>query len=349
ALLTYFPLTVLVLCGPASAFRPSLGVTLPFLSDWNTAFMLLVSFPALVAFALKDQAVLAGALRRVQLDGVLQLRPAVSRRLALLWKRRFARINYFAYAMGLLSGCIVTVCNYVAYVRNGNVGYWIAVDRRLQACGYLFLLCIFALFALIPVYALRTWGISLLLRSIVKHAELRMLPFHPDHCGGLRPVGRLGLRNQYLLTVFGLNLGSLVAVSELYLKIPRSLYGLIAAAAGAYIVIGPLIFMGPLLSFRAGMIRTKAELMSEVARRLGVELHRLRQHLPSGSITREDEELIDRLRKMGAVIDELPVWPFDAGTLRKFLTAYVVPLLGAAGYPLLRSILDYISKSFLAH
>jgi hypothetical protein len=42
------------------------------------------------------------------------------------------------------------------------------------------------------------------------------------------------------------------------------------------------------------------------------------------------------LRKIGAVIDELPVWPFDATTLRRFLTAYVVPALGAASVPLLK-------------
>jgi hypothetical protein len=30
-----------------------------------------------------------------------------------------------------------------------------------------------------------------------------------------------------------------------------------------------------------------------------------------------------------AVVDELPVWPIDAGTLRTFLTAYVLPIAGA--------------------
>jgi hypothetical protein len=47
------------------------------------------------------------------------------------------------------------------------------------------------------------------------------------------------------------------------------------------------------------------------------------------------------LRKIGAVIDELPVWPFDAGILRKFLTAYITPLLSAVGYPVLKIVLDF--------
>ena len=41
---------------------------------------------------------------------------------------------------------------------------------------------------------------------------------------------------------------------------------------------------------------------------------------------------------MCAAIDELPVWPFDPGTLRKFMTAYVIPIV-SAGYPVAKTIL----------
>jgi hypothetical protein len=170
---------------------------------------------------------------------------------------------------------------------------------------------------------------TLFLNDVVGHAQLQMLPFHPDKCGGLRPMGRFGLRNQYLLTILGMNIVFLVIVTVRYLKVPTSLAGLVAGAAAGYLLLGPIVFMGPLLSFRGAMIRTKAGLLSEVAQRLRLELQRLRKELPAGKLLREDEELIDRLRKVGEVIDELPVWPFDADTLRKFLTAYVAPLAAA--------------------
>jgi hypothetical protein len=38
------------------------------------------------------------------------------------------------------------------------------------------------------------------------------------------------------------------------------------------------------------------------------------------------------------MIDGLPVWPFDTGTLRKFLTAYIIPLVGAVGVKPLLSV-----------
>jgi hypothetical protein len=186
---------------------------------------------------------------------------------------------------------------------------------------------------------LRSFATSLFLKELVAHAEIRMLPFHPDNSAGLRPVGHLGLRNQYALTVCGFNLLLLILVSMRYLTVPSSLYGLMAAAALAYVIVGPLVFLGPLLPFRGAMLRTKTDLMSEVAHRLRIELQRLRRELASGEITKEDEELIDRLRKFGAVINELPVWPFDAGTLRKFLTAYVIPVVSAIGFSLLKALL----------
>jgi hypothetical protein len=163
-----------------------------------------------------------------------------------------------------------------------------------------------------------------------------MLPFHPDKSAGLRPMGHLGLRNQYALTVCGVNVLLLALISR-HLNAPQ-LPDLIVAAATACVILGPLVFIGPLLPFRAAMLRSKTELMSEVAQRLRIELQRLRKQMRAGQITKEDEELIDRLRKIGAVIDELPVWPFDAGTLRKFLTAYVIPVLGAVALQMAKSI-----------
>jgi hypothetical protein len=113
-------------------------------------------------------------------------------------------------------------------------------------------------------------------------------------------------------------------------------------AAISYIVLGPAVFPGPLMPFRQGMVRTKTDLMNVVARRLRVELSRVRDNLRDGPITKEDEELIERLRKIGTFIDELPVWPFDARTLRKFMTAYVIPVVGSASYPAIKFLIELI-------
>lgn len=342
---TFLPLAAAALLSPLP-IAASPALRLPFLYDWNVAFMFLVSFPCLMVLTLTDQQALTVSLRRVQLDGTLVVSPPESAALAGRWRARFRRINIAAQVTGIVAGSAVVYLNYVTYTPPA-VGFWIARDGQLLPVGYGFLWCIFAFYALIPVYVFRSVSISLFLRDLVAQTQIRMLPFHPDHCGGLRPVGSLGLRNQYALTVFGVNVVLLVVVSIHYLQVPSSLYGLIMAAAVAYLALGPVVFMGPLLPFRAGMLRTKTELLGAVAQRLRVELQRLQVQLQSGLITKEDEALIDRLRKVGAVIDELPVWPFDAGTLRKFSTAYILPMLGALGSPFVTGFFDYLRRELV--
>ena len=331
----YLPLLVAAWLSPLPLLEVKGALKLPFLRDWNVGFMLLVSFPTLMALTLSDQQALGRSLRRVQDDGVVSIDARTRAALIRRWEDAFRRVNQVGQGLGALLGVALAVANYWTYVQE-PVGFWIATGGTLLPVGYVYLACIWMFYTMIPVYVLRSLAISFLMRDVVAHAQLRILPLHPDHCGGLRPVGQLGLRNQYGLSVFGVNVVLLAAVSTIYLPVPASLYYMIAAASVAYVFVGPIVFMGPLLAFRGGMLRMKTELMSEVAQRLRRELTRIRAQITSGAISREDEELLDRLRKIGAVIDELPVWPFDASTLRRFLTAYVVPALGAASVPLLK-------------
>lgn len=343
---TFLPLLIAATLSPLSLTVAAPPHRLPFLADWNVIFMFLVSFPSLVVLTVNDQRVLSGSLRSVQTDGTLTIAEADAAALCIRWKRHFQIVNWSAQALGFVIGLTVVYFNYLTYFPM-SVGYWIAENDRLLPVGFVYLYAIFIFYSVAPVFILRGIATSIFLRDVVAHARLRMLPLHPDKSGGLRPVGRLGLRNQYLLTIFGLNVVILVIVSFHYLQVPATLYGLIAAAIIAYLIIGPIVFMAPMLSFRTGMLRTKAELLAEVALRLRVELQRLRQELNSGKITKEDEELIDRLRKIGAVIDELPVWPFDAATLRRFIAAYIVPALGTVLFSVAKEGFEMVKRQLL--
>jgi hypothetical protein len=131
------------------------------------------------------------------------------------------------------------------------------------------------------------------------------------------------------------------ATSDPLPQAPLSIGLLLGSLVAAYLILGPAIFMGPLLPFRTGMLRNKAQLMSKVAQRLRIKLDDLYARMASGEITAEDEESIQRLRRLNAVIDELPIWPFDAPTLRKFLTAYVLPIVSSFGLSVVKVLVDY--------
>lgn len=323
--LTLFPLLLVNAYWPGVLpnSRLSLG------TDVNVLFLFAVSFPAILLLTTTDQAVLDQALSVVQKDGTVTFSGATPE-LADVWARNFTVANVLAQALAVVVGAVIASVNYEVYSPPA-IGFWISAAGHLRPVGYVFIASIFMFYAVLTVYIVRGLAIAVLFESIVLHAEIRLLPMHPDRAGGLRPMGTLGLRNEYVLMLLGLNVMLLAFVSYRYLHVPSALEWVIVAAVVAYCVLGPIVFTAPLLPFRRGMLKTKESLLAEVAQRVRIELARIRRELNGGQLSQEDEELIERLRKIGKFIDELPVWPFDASTLRKFVLAYVVPLLSSAG------------------
>ncbi|MEI6704323.1 MAG: hypothetical protein WCL71_12430 [Deltaproteobacteria bacterium] len=339
---TFFPLFITALFGQLSLTDATPTHKLPFLHDWNVLFMFLVSFPSLVVCIANDQHVLLSSLKRVEVDETLTITVVDASRLCILWQKRFRKINYIGQVLGLIGGTVVAYFNYVAYTPT-LVGYWIAENGNLLPVGFVLLYCVFLFYFLVPVLILRIFAVTLLLRDIVACSRLRILPLHPDKSGGLRPMGSLGLRNQYLLTIFGFNIVLMMAVPFRYLDAPSTLYSLTVSAVIAYLILGPIMFMAPLMPFRKGMLATRNELMVEVAQRICVELERLHVQNKSKAITKEYADLIERLQKIASVIDQLPAWPFDTGTLRKFLVAYAIPVVSS---PIPKAVFNFVKSHF---
>ena len=242
------------------------------------------------------------------------------------WPKTFRRANLYSQVFGLGVGAILSWCTLDVY-RGPHAKFWAIPGGNLTASGWVYVYCITLLYALITVYVTRCICITFYLRKLVANAAIRMLPFHPDGCGGLQPVGRLGPCNQYILSILGMNIAVFAAVTTSMLGHARAESSLIAVAVVAYLVLGPTVFLGPLIPFREGMQKTKARLMGEVADRLRIEFERVRTQFKTTSPTEEDIEILERLKKLAEMINELPVWPFDARTLRRFSSAYLAPVL----------------------
>jgi hypothetical protein len=323
---TYLPLLLAAKLGSVPLWDGSGTGPLTFLHDWGIAWALLVSLPTLVVLLVSDEHVLSTSLDEVQGDGVIALSESAAGSLTATWTRYFRIWNLIAQFAGIAFGIVLGKLTLRSYVNDPVAASWIAPDGRPHLAGYVYLCCIILLYAMVIVYVTRCIVLSLFLRALVAGAPLRILPLHPDKCGGLRPVGRLGLRNQYTLTVLGINIVLLLVVWVYLMHDTASLRDVMIAASVAYLILGPVIFTAPLLPFRAGMQSAKKEWAHEVARVVRVEIERLRVQIEKNEVTNLDEEPIERLRKMGAAIEELPIWPFDPSTLRKFATAYIVPV-----------------------
>ena len=301
------------------------AMRVPFLRDWGFAFALLVSFPTLLVLFIDDQRALNDALMQVQRDGVIEPADTEPATFTEEWGRRFGSANLRSYIVGAGGGIVLAMLTLWTYWKAPNPS-WIVPHARLELVGVAYAYGIALLYGMVIVYIWRSITISRFLRALVDATTLRLVPFHPDKCGGLRPVGQIGLRNQYVLTTLGINIVLLVLVWLLSQAREDTLRPLMILASVAYLICGPLVFMGPLLPFRDGMRRAKREWSSEIAGLQRAELERLRDTIRNGKSSETDDKVIDRLRKLGAMLDDLPVWPFDARTVRTFATAFVVPL-----------------------
>lgn len=300
--------------------------SVPFLRDWGLAFALLVSFPTLLVLFIDDQRALREALTQVHDDGVIEPKADTNReQFTTDWQRAFATANLWSYLIGGVGGIGLAMLT-VRLFCTAREPSWLLPQRMVEPVTVEYAYGISLLYAMVIVYIWRSVTISRFLRAYVAQTNLRLLPLHPDQCGGLRPVGQIGLRNQYVLTTLGINIVLLVLVWVWRQASDETLRPLIILASVAYLVCGPLVFMGPLLPFRDVMLRAKRQWSSEIAALLRAEFSRLRDAIRAGNIEDTDEKVLERLRKFGALIDELPVWPFDPRTLRAFAAAFVVPL-----------------------
>lgn len=326
ACVTIVPLYTTALLDLPTLTTPSGSLKLPFLWDWNVHFMFAISLPLMTAFTVTDQLILIRALRKIIKGRVLLLLAGVQE-VVDLWNRRFQRINVLTQAIGVIVGIIVACWNHATYVPP-DVGYWAAKDWHFTVTGWVYLFCVGLFYWIVSVFVLRTIAISVFLWAIMNHARTRLVPFHPDRCGGIRPMGTLGLRNEYVLSLVGINLLVLWVVYHRALTtMPSSIDSLVIVAAIAYIVLGPIVFLMPMFPFREAMHLNRDELMNEVAERLRSELDTVRSKLRGEQAFAKNEEAIERLTKLGTLCEKLPVWPFDAHTLKKFAVAYLVPLV----------------------
>lgn len=96
-------------------------------------------------------------------------------------------------------------------------------DGELNPAGCTIVYCNLVTYMVVPVFVLRALCTIWFLHDLVRRSKIEVVPFHPDNCGGLKPVGQLGLRNQHLLTIVGINI-VLMATRNLWIDADPGIY-----------------------------------------------------------------------------------------------------------------------------
>jgi hypothetical protein len=327
-LLYGIPLAVVWVKVPEVLFSdPDSGLNVGFLADYSVMFGYLVTLPVLVIFTLSERSMVPKRIASI-ISGRVTYRGEKVRDFVSSWNKRYKLVNVFGQLAGVLVALAVAFANYKIIFAQEDFTVWEAKDGQVNVAGWVYLIWqIPSFYWLGSIYISQGLATIFLLFSITRNFEIKLWPFHYDNCCGLKAVGYIGLRNQYLLAVAGLNLLALLAVN-LKRGDPRTIPLLVACCVG-YITLGPVIFIGPLLPFRKSMLLAKQAEQAKVSAKLQHEYTRIVNELDKNSMAKEDEDLIDRLQKLRILVNRIPVWPFDTSTLRRFFTVYIFPFLTA--------------------
>ena len=324
-LITYGGLLITALLSPPSIYIPSQNVKIPFLLDMNLIWMFSISLQIIFIFLITERIMIPAGLGKLKEASVLSIDNNNANKLKKSWERKYKTSNIVGQIIGFIVGISVSIANYTTFTQVGFKS-WQAINGNVHLVGWYSLFCVFVFYFALMVLVTRNFTTSFFLKEVVENSTLQIVPFHPDKCGGLHPVGNFGLRNQYLLSLVGVNI-ILLFRNTVFLGTNVQLLILAISAALFYVTIGPIGFISPLLPFRNAMQRDKSRLMNLVANRVKMDFNRIIQLIKDGKMTKEDDELLTRYKNIGELIERLPVWPFDVETLTKFFSAYLLPLL----------------------
>lgn len=171
--------------------------------------------------------------------------------------------------------------------------------------------------------------IIITLNDSLRNQRIQVEPFNPDKAGGLGFIGRFSANLGYLIGVLGLLLSVRTIQAPADLSDTRNYVFILGFAV--YLLLAPTIFFLPLWATHTAMVSFRDHLLTELATKLDSVLEQLRA--PHRKNAEQIEPLLEDFQQLDKVhaliIDQVPVWPFNTKSLRKFFGLTLSPLTPA--------------------
>jgi len=172
-------------------------------------------------------------------------------------------------------------------------------------------------------------------RIILKDVNLH--PLHPDRAGGLYSLGHYALTTTYLIAIAGC-LGAILEYGAYVGNFLGTAY-FAHIVMVLYVFIAPLSFFVPLSAAHDAMRRAKDRLILQIARQFNQDFLVATENLsvPTNNL-KNSVDKVQQLRDLSSIAETFPVWPFDLGTIRRFVIAIGSPIITIA----ISILIDYI-------
>lgn len=189
----------------------------------------------------------------------------------------------------------------------------------------------FVMFFLAALLVVRGLIVILWFNRLFREFSIDVKVLHPDAAGGLSPLGAFSVKAGYLIGVYGLAVVT-ATMTQSYLITgqfsglifdPVLVFGIIV-----YLLLAPIAFFAPIGAAHSSMKRAKNEAVMQIANQFEADFARLQIALSadSGEIKSKLEKL-EQIQKLHNIVSRFPVWPFNTGSLVRFFSSILSPLV----------------------
>ena len=205
---------------------------------------------------------------------------------------------------------------------------WISVFGKTPTiAGWLIPVLIFTLYFLLIISVIRVIAVYLVLRRFFKLFRANVQPLHPDKCGGLAPLGRLSMRLNIGVFLFGIVsvVGVLVNVYH-YNKPYFYIYNIYIILG--YLISATILFFLPLTSAHKSMKNSKIHSLCILNSKFDEINEKLLNDKDIKTFPNEVAfKQLERIHKFHNMVSQMPVYPFNMKTVSSFIGSVVTPIM----------------------
>jgi hypothetical protein len=247
---------------------------------------------------------------------------AINRILNSKWTILFWVPSLILQALWVLPIKNQSTITWLFYSSHNSSGAWAFQNIYYILIAVLFtnILLYFAFYLLLITYFI--WKLS--------KNPVKVNPLHPDNCGGLSKIGRVGFLNAIALIIFGVGI-ALVFLMDNAQGHPAFSVPLHYLYSIGYVGGTLLVFFLPLYFFRKPMEVEKEKSLTYLRNLFEIKYSQL--PALTSEIERQNAlKTVNELEGIKGLYDlakNMPVWPFNTDTVQKFLALFVIPFVVA--------------------
>lgn len=310
-------------------------INLRLLNDYGSFLAFLCTMPILFVLLLTERSMFPS-----YFSGILKASESVNDEKEFeklsnrLTSERYRNWNIGAQILSLLVAIFNIWYMRHTFLKGNYFGWQVKIDsanilkRTINVPGW-FNILVVSLFAyFVFFYLLRGIAHSIILYNFTRAINFLVKPFHWDKSGGLNAVGQIGLRNQYLVLLAGLNILAYVYQPKAMTTQSNAPRTLLLIWIAVYIIGFLTMVVIPMYPFHKLLVEEKNKYRKIVSNQIQIRYSTIIKDLPIKNISENDDEILSRLKNLNVLVESITEWPFETSKIKKILSLNaIIPML----------------------